>query len=98
MLFLCAMNVLAQFRKVAIAEGISYLILLFIAMPLKYWGNMPMAVKYFGWVHGALFVWFMVLLAILFFGKTWNFKTALVAGIASLVPFGTFWFDKKYLS
>jgi len=91
------MNFLSQFRKVALAEGVSYLILLFVAMPLKYFGNEPKAVMYFGWVHGALFIWYMLLLAILFFGKTWNFKTSFLAGIVSLIPFGTFWFDERYL-
>jgi len=91
-------NVISQFKKVAIAEGISYLILLFVAMPLRTFGGYPLFVKYFGWAHGMLFIWFMLLLAILFFGKTWNFKKCFTAGIASLVPFGTFWFDRKYLS
>ncbi|RYZ80667.1 MAG: DUF3817 domain-containing protein, partial [Proteobacteria bacterium] len=47
---------LSIFRKVAVAEGISYLLLLFVAMPLKYFANLHLYVKYTGWAHGLLFV------------------------------------------
>ncbi|STD01078.1 DUF3817 domain-containing protein [Chryseobacterium carnipullorum] len=50
------------YRKTALIEGFSYLILLFIAMPLKYFFNIPEGVKYFGWIHGVLFLIFMVAL------------------------------------
>ena len=56
------MKSLNLFRKIAIAEGISYILLLFIAMPLKYWANMPQAVKYTGWAHGLLFVLYGIFL------------------------------------
>ena len=49
------------FRKVAIAEGISFLVLLLIAMPLKYLANIPQPVTYVGWAHGVLFVAFLFL-------------------------------------
>ena len=45
-----------RLRLAGITEGISFLVLLFIAMPLKYWAGMPLAVKYTGWAHGVLFV------------------------------------------
>ena len=47
---------LHRFRMIGIAEGISFLVLLLIAMPLKYFLNFLQAVKYVGWLHGALFV------------------------------------------
>jgi hypothetical protein len=46
-------------RKISLAEGISYLLLLGIAMPLKYWAGLPLAVKIVGSIHGALFVVFL---------------------------------------
>jgi integral membrane protein len=49
-------KLLHRFRMIGIAEGISFLVLLIIAMPLKYFYNQPLAVKYVGWAHGALFV------------------------------------------
>jgi len=88
------MTKLSLLRKAGIAEGISFLVLLLIAMPLKYLFQQPMAVKIVGWIHGLLFV--------LFIGIAWaykdernkSFKWFVLAGIAALVPLGTFWFDK----
>jgi integral membrane protein len=86
---------LSWLRKAGIAEGISFLVLLCIAMPLKYLLHQPMAVKIFGWIHGILFVAFLFL--------AWEYKTDrnrslkwfALAFIAALVPTGTFFFDKK---
>jgi integral membrane protein len=86
---------LDRFRTVAILEGISYLILLFIAMPLKYVGGIETAVKYPGMVHGVLFVVFGFLLLQVWIEYRWTFKKAAAAFLWSLVPFGTFYFDKK---
>jgi integral membrane protein len=88
---------ISLFRKVSIAEGISYLLLLFVAMPLKYGLNIPEAVKYTGWAHGVLFVAYMAILAYIWLDKGWKFSLVFKAGIAALLPFGPFWFDKKYL-
>lgn len=82
-------------RKIGIAEGISFLVLIGIAMPLKYLLDQPMAVKIFGWAHGILFVAFLVL--------AWEYKTDrnknlqwfATAFLAAIVPTGTFFFDKK---
>jgi integral membrane protein len=80
------------FRKIAIAEGISFLVLLFIAMPLKYFANSPMAVTIIGGLHGVLFV--------IFVGLAWMVKKDFVwfvkAFIASLLPFGTLVMDKQW--
>ncbi|MEP7163160.1 MAG: DUF3817 domain-containing protein [Ferruginibacter sp.] len=83
------------FRIIAIAEGISFLVLLGIAMPLKYFMDMPLAVKIAGYIHGFLFIAFVAL--------AWNVKTELnknavwlgKALLASLLPFGTFVFDRS---
>lgn len=81
---------LAWFRLVAFLEGCSYLLLLGIAMPLKYIWHWPDAVRPLGSVHGALFVAYAVLVAILFFGKRWTFNRSAWAMILSFLPFGTF--------
>lgn len=88
-------TLLKNFLTVAVAEGVSYLILLLIAMPLKYWGNFPHAVQYVGWAHGVLFVAFMVLLLLVWIKYKWNFGKVVLAFIASLLPFGTFVLDRK---
>jgi integral membrane protein len=82
-------------RIVGIIEGVSYLVLLGISMPLKYYAQMPNAVKYNGWLHGVLFVAYGILLFIVWLQQKWTFKKFLIGGISSLIPFGTFWFDKK---
>ena len=76
-------------------EGISLLVLLFIAMPLKYIWDQPVAVKVVGWLHGALFVFFMLLVLRVYDQKGWPFKKLLYAFIAAFLPFGTFVFDKQ---
>ena len=76
-------------------EGVSLLVLLFIAMPLKYIWQQPMAVKIIGWVHGALFVLFMILAFRVYEQKSWSFKKLILAFVAAFLPFGTFVFDKK---
>ncbi|WP_256007434.1 MULTISPECIES: DUF3817 domain-containing protein [Pedobacter] len=89
------MNTLSIFRKVAVAEGISYILLIFIAMPLKYWLDMPEAVKYTGWAHGVLFMLYVVVLIMAWQEYKWNFKRVALFGFASLLPFAPFWVDKQ---
>jgi integral membrane protein len=83
------------FRVVALAEGISYLVLLFIAMPLKYFYGFARAVEYTGWVHGVLFVIYGLLLLKVWIQYRWKFNKVLIAFIAALVPIGTLLLDKK---
>jgi integral membrane protein len=75
-------------------EGYSYLVLLFIAMPLKYIFNIPEFVRPVGSVHGVLFVAFMLLLALMFFKVKLSFKNSVFAFLLSLVPFGTFFLKR----
>ncbi|RZK50933.1 MAG: DUF3817 domain-containing protein [Pedobacter sp.] len=89
------MSSLNIFRKVAVAEGISYLLLLFIAMPLKYWAGMPVAVKYTGWAHGLLFVLYAGCLVLAWQEQKWKFGKAVFIFLASLLPFAPFIVDKK---
>ncbi|MGA9520880.1 MAG: DUF3817 domain-containing protein [Myxococcaceae bacterium] len=86
---------LGRFRAVALLEGLSFVVLLFIAMPLKYLGDMPMAVKLVGWAHGALFVLFVLALAETAVALRWSLTRVMAAFAASLLPFGTFVLDAK---
>ena len=86
---------LNRFRWIAIVEGVSYLLLVFIAMPLKYFADQPLPVKYLGWAHGVLFVAFCILLLRVWMERGWSFWKATLAFLSSLVPFGTFFFDRE---
>lgn len=86
---------LGRFRLVAITEGISYLFLVFIAMPLKYFAGFPEAVKYSGWLHGLLFILFMIALLEVTLKRKWTLLKATLGFIASLIPFGAFVFDRE---
>ena len=88
-------NALNRFRLVSFLEGVSYLILLFIAMPLKYFADLPSAVKVFGMGHGVLFIVFIIFLLESMRKHNWNFSFSTQLFIASLLPFGTFFMDKK---
>lgn len=80
---------------VGIAEGISFLVLLLIAMPLKYLLNFPEAVKVMGWVHGALFVAFIYFAFEVMGTLKKSFGWFIKAFIAAFVPLGTFIFDRQ---
>jgi integral membrane protein len=84
------------FRKTALAEGISFLVLLFIAMPLKYFASLPMAVTIVGALHGILFVAFIVLAYLVKDKYNKNLGWMAKAFIASILPFGTFVADKEW--
>lgn len=84
-----------RLRIIGLLEGISYLILLGIAMPLKYYAGYPMAVKVVGWIHGLLFVLFIIALAQATLILKWKPGKVIAAFVASLLPFGTFVLDKK---
>jgi integral membrane protein len=83
------------YRKTALIEGLSYLILLFIAMPLKYFFNIPEGVKYFGWIHGVLFLVFLIVLLLAAIKYRWNLKRIILYLIGSVLPFVPFILDKK---
>jgi integral membrane protein len=88
------MTALRQLRLVALLEGASFLILLFIAMPLKYLADLPVAVRIAGSVHGFLFLVFVVLLFRAARQRAWPLRRSLLAFISSILPFGTFVFDR----
>ena len=75
------------------AEGVSYLLLLGVAMPLKYLADMHMAVKIVGWAHGLLFILLMLMLVVCF--SRLKLKWTVITFIAALLPFGPFVIDHK---
>ncbi len=83
------------FRLAAVIEGVSYLLLLLVAMPLKYLAHYNSAVLYTGWVHGVLFILFLILLLAVWIKYKWSFGKVLFAFLMSIIPFGTFMLDKK---
>ncbi|WP_350291323.1 DUF3817 domain-containing protein [uncultured Croceitalea sp.] len=85
------------FRATAILEGISYLLIFGLTMPLKYWAEIGEPNKVVGMAHGILFILFVVLAGIVCWERKWSIKRFVIFFIASLLPFGTFYIDKKYL-
>lgn len=85
------------FKLVATLEGISLLVLLFIAMPLKYIWDSPWMVQKVGMAHGVLFIAYIVLAFLVKTEMKLNTKQFLMVCIYSVIPYGTFIMEKKYL-
>tara|TARA_B110000977_G_C10709703_1_gene350750 strand:- start:108 stop:377 length:270 start_codon:yes stop_codon:yes gene_type:complete len=85
------------FRFIAFSEGLSYLLLLFIATPIKYSLGDPSYVKLLGMPHGILFMAYLVFSVQMSYNQKWSIKVLLIVLLASIIPFGTFYIDKKYL-
>ncbi|HRV55733.1 MAG TPA: DUF3817 domain-containing protein [Mangrovimonas sp.] len=86
-----------SFRIVALLEGVSYILLLFVAVPIKYFGNDPQYVKLLGMPHGLLFIAYIILTIMVNSELNWKGTTLRKVLLASIIPFGTFVVDKKYL-
>ncbi len=90
---------IGRLRIIAILEGISLLTLVFIAVPLKYMTGNPDFVKVMGPVHGALFLLFLFNTLSVGVEQKWKFKdTTWKVLLACMIPFGTFYIDRKILS
>ncbi|WP_139492352.1 DUF3817 domain-containing protein [Brevibacillus dissolubilis] len=87
-----------RLRLVGMIEGISYLVLLGIAMPLKYYADFPQAVKIVGALHGIFFVLFLLAVAHVMIDRRWSLFRGVGAVVASLIPFGTFVLDRQLRS
>ena len=85
------------FRIVAFLEGVSYILLLFIAVPIKYWGGNDQWVKLLGMPHGILFVGYIIVAGLIKEKQNWNSIDFLIVLICSILPFGTFYVEKKFL-
>ncbi|GAA4337869.1 DUF3817 domain-containing protein [Flaviaesturariibacter amylovorans] len=84
-----------RLRVLGYAEALSWIALLFIAMPLKYIWQQPLMVKYVGWIHGILFIAYCLHLLIVKGILKWTFGKMVLGGVAAFFPFGTLWFDKR---
>jgi integral membrane protein len=86
---------LKRFRFIGLLEGSSLLILLFLAMPLKYFFGFPEAVRVVGSIHGFLFVSYCLFIAYMTFIVRWPFLYSVIAVIVAFIPFGNILFDRK---
>jgi len=86
------------FKIIAFLEGLSYLLLLFVAVPLKYFAENEKLVQALGMPHGILFIAYVIMAFLLKDQMKWDTKNLLIILACSLLPFGTFWVDRKYLN
>lgn len=86
---------LGRLRLIAFLEGTSLLLILFVTMPLKYLFEYPQANMVVGMFHGVLFLLYVLAIIQAKIAFEWTWKTFFTAGICSIIPFGTFWADKK---
>ena len=84
------------FRIVSFLEGVSFLLLMGLGMYFKYILNDPTYVKIFGMPHGILFILYVILAFLIKKEMNWNYKTLGIVLLSSLIPFGTFYIDRKY--
>ena len=85
------------FRIISFLEGVSYILLLFIAVHLKYWSGDEQYVKLLGMPHGLLFISYIILAFLIKENENWGIKDLGIVLLASILPFGTFYIDTKYL-
>lgn len=85
------------FKYVAIVEGLSFIIILAITMPLKYMYDMPMPNKVAGMLHGVLFIAYVYGVFIVKDKLKCDRRSVIIALVASVIPFGTFYVDRKML-
>lgn len=89
---------IARVRNIGRIEGISFLLLMGVAMPLKYLADQPLAVKYVGWAHGVLFIALCMVLFQAWADKHLSFRQSCIVFIAALLPFGPFLIDRYMFS
>ena len=83
------------FITIARAEGVSVLLLFFVAMPLKYGLGYVHATEGPGWIHGMLFMAYLGALAWMHASERWSLAFTFTGVVASFLPFGTFWFETR---
>ena len=86
---------LGRLRLLAFIEGVSFLVIIFVTMPLKYIFQIPEPNKIFGLIHGVLFVLYVFAVIQIWIDQQWKTHKMMLALLASIIPFGTFWADKK---
>ena len=89
---------IGRLRLIGFLEGLSLLVLVFVAVPMKYMFNNPGLSKSLGPVHGAFFILFIINTLSVGIEQNWKFKTTTwKILVASFIPFGTFYIDQKIL-
>lgn len=86
------------FRIISTLEGISLLLLFFVAMPMKYMFENDVLISPVGMAHGILFTLYVFIAIVVTFELKWNAKTIAIVLLCSIIPFGTFYMEKKYLN
>ncbi len=86
---------LGRLRVLAFTEGVSFLVLLGVGMPLKYAFGMPTPNRIIGMAHGLLFVLYVLLVIQCAIEFSWGWRKTCLALLASIIPFGTFWADVR---
>ena len=88
-------SAVGRLRAVGMVEAVSFLLLLGVAMPLKYFAGMPVAVKIAGWIHGLLFIAFGLCLLVAHGERRWSMRWSALVLVAALLPFGPFVIDRR---
>ena len=88
-------DLIGNFRVIGFIEGISYLVLLLVAMPLKYMMGIAIVTKVVGMIHGLLFIAFLVILMQAAQKHHFSMRDSIIFFVASLIPFGTFFTDSR---
>lgn len=89
------LNPLGRLRIIGLIEGSSFLLLLFIAMPMKYLAGEPQYVSVVGAIHGALWMAYVASIVDVRFAIDWPWRRCAVAFIASVLPFGPFVLERS---
>lgn len=90
-------NSVKAFKIISTLEAISFLLLLGIAMPLKYIWEMPQGVQIVGMAHGILFILYLIGAYIMYQKLNWSFQTLGIVLLCSVLPLGPFYAERKYL-
>jgi integral membrane protein len=85
---------MGRFRAISLLEGLSYVVLLAIAMPLKYLADLPEIVTHVGRLHGGLFMLFVIALVTVSAEHRWKLRTSGIALLAAILPLGAFWLER----
>ena len=85
------------FQITSFLESVSYILLLFVGVPIKYLAGNDLLVKYLGMPHGLLFLAYIVLALLIRSRMKWGTKSTLIVLIASILPFGTFYVNRNFL-
>jgi integral membrane protein len=86
---------IGRLRAAGMVEAVSFLLLLGVAMPLKYFAGLPLAVKIAGWIHGLLFIAFCMFLLVAHGERRWPMRRTALIFVAALLPFGPFVIDGR---